>query len=81
MSRVVIEIDRDGLTGGLQANISELDEVGYGHGYRLLGPKYSGTGTNLARKVIDQRAAREILRYIAPLVGVDEYERESVEFS
>lgn len=61
---VEVSVDRDGLTGQLQVGFL----VGNG-GYRLAGPKYSGTGENLLTAHLDQRAIREILRMLSPYVG------------
>lgn len=60
--RLVIDIDRDGWTRGLQLNISRLDEDGdgTGWGYRLHGPKYNGSSTNLLRHELTERDAAEI---------------------
>lgn len=69
---VEIHVDRDGLTGRLQIGISRVDDAGAGGGYRLAGPKYSGTGANLLKHRLDERDAREILRYITPLLGSDQ---------
>lgn len=62
--RIVIDVDRDGWTKGLQLNIAELDENDGGHGYRLAGPKYNGSSTNLLRTELDDRDAAEIRQYL-----------------
>lgn len=58
--RIVIDVDRDGWTNGLQLNISQLDENDTGWGYRLYGPKSNGSSKNLIRHVLDKRDANEI---------------------
>lgn len=62
--RIVIDVDRDGWTKGLQLNIAQLDENGTGDGYRLAGPKYNGSSRNLIRCELDERDAREIRQYL-----------------
>ena len=62
--RIVIDVDRDGWTKGLQLNIAQLDENDAGHGYRLAGPKYNGSSKNLLRRELDKRDAREIRQYL-----------------
>lgn len=59
-TRIVMDVDRDGWTKGLQLNIAELDENGSGCGYRLAGPKYNGSSKNLLSVVLDERDAAEI---------------------
>ncbi|MFJ9988627.1 hypothetical protein ACIQUD_32220 [Streptomyces globisporus] len=58
--RAVIDVDRDGWTKNLQLNIVTLDENSSGMGYRLAGPKYNGSSTNLLRVELDERDAAEI---------------------
>jgi hypothetical protein len=62
--RIVIDVDRDGWTKGLQLNIAQLDENDKGWGYRLHGPKYNGSSKNLARHVLDERDAAEIRKML-----------------
>lgn len=62
--RIVIDVDRDGWTTGLQLNIAQVDANGGGHGYRLAGPKYNGSSTNLLRADLDERDAAEIRQYL-----------------
>jgi hypothetical protein len=62
--RIVIDVDRDGWTDGLQLNIAQLDENDTGHGYRLAGPKYNGSSENLLRRTLDERDARKIRQYL-----------------
>jgi predicted GIY-YIG superfamily endonuclease len=61
---VVITIDQDGATGGLQLSIGIEDAEGYGHGDRLIGPKYIGASTNLRRKVLTHYDADRIRCYL-----------------
>jgi hypothetical protein len=58
--RIVIDVDRDGWTKGLQLNIAQLDEKGNGSGYRLYGPKYNGSSERLIRHELTERDAAEI---------------------
>lgn len=62
--RIVMDVDRDGWTKGLQLNIAEIDEAGSGWGYRLAGPKYNGSSENLLRKELDERDAAEIRKML-----------------
>ncbi|MFD8577210.1 hypothetical protein ACFV1H_17995 [Streptomyces virginiae] len=63
-TRIVLDVDRDGWTNGLQLNIAELDENNSGWGYRLAGPKYNGSSKNLLRVELDERAAAEIRKML-----------------
>ncbi|MGC5400173.1 hypothetical protein ACPXCP_31090 [Streptomyces sp. DT20] len=58
--RIVIDLDRDGWTKNLQLNIAKLNENDRGMGFRLAGPKYNGSSTNLLRTELDERDAAEI---------------------
>ncbi|MFE4915888.1 hypothetical protein ACFRCX_30765 [Streptomyces sp. NPDC056652] len=58
--RVVIDVDRDVWTKGLQLNIVQLDDNNSGWGYRLAGPKYNGSSKNLLRRELDERDVKEI---------------------
>lgn len=62
--RLCISVDQDGLTKGYQIAIEERDAKGNGTGTRLAGPKYSGTGRNIMRAYLDERAANDIRRYL-----------------
>ena len=70
-----LHVDRDGLTGSLQLGISIVDEEGAGGGYRIAGPKYSGSGSNVLRHVLDQRDADEIRRHLDRIFPPAEEER------
>ncbi|MEV5129256.1 hypothetical protein AB0K87_01835 [Streptomyces sp. NPDC053705] len=59
-TRIVFDVDRDGWTKNLQLNIVTLDENDHGMGFRLAGPKYNGSSTNLLRAELDDRDAAEI---------------------
>lgn len=63
-TRLTIEASRDGLTGSLQVSINELDENDLGHGHRLLGPKFSGSGEMLARRDLTGYDADAIRNYL-----------------
>ncbi|MEU5976299.1 hypothetical protein [Streptomyces sp. NPDC047315] len=61
---VVVDVDRDGWTDGLQLSISRLDEQGAGDGYRLAGPKYNGSSSNLLRAELTEHDAAQIRSYL-----------------
>jgi hypothetical protein len=61
---ISIDLDRDGWTGQLQLSINATDENGSGHGYRIFGPKYNGSGHGITRVVLDRRDADEIRAYL-----------------
>ena len=62
--KLTIEVHEDGLTGRLQLGIHQTDENGAGHGYRLAGPTFNGTGRTLLTATLDERDAEEIRRYL-----------------
>jgi hypothetical protein len=62
--RLIMEVTRDGWTDGLQMSISQLDENGAGHGYRIAGPKFNGSGEVLLKRELDERDAAEIRAYL-----------------
>lgn len=63
-ARITLEVSRDGWTDRLQLSISQLDDEGRGHGYRLAGPKFNGSGEALLKRELDQRDADEIRAYL-----------------
>lgn len=63
-TRLYFDVSKDGWTGGLQLGISELDENGTGHGYRIAGPKYNGSSKVLLKTEIDARDAEEIRSFL-----------------
>lgn len=62
--RIVIDVCKDGWTGGLQLGISQIDENDCGHGYRIAGPKYNGSQKRLLTHTLDRRDADEIRSYL-----------------
>jgi hypothetical protein len=62
--RIVMDVSRDGWTKGIQLGISELDEEGGGHGFRIAGPKYNGSQELLLEVELEQRDADEIRSYL-----------------
>ena len=62
--RLTIEVHRDGLSRKLQLGIHQTGKSGAGHGYRLAGPKFSGSGETLLTATLDERDAAEIRRYL-----------------
>jgi hypothetical protein len=61
---LVFEVSKDGWTGGLQLGISELDENGGGHGFRLAGPKFNGSSKMLLKYEVTERDADEIRKLL-----------------
>lgn len=62
--KITLDVTRDGWTGRLQLSISLTDENGAGHGYRLAGPKFNGSGRVALSRTLDERDAAEIRRYL-----------------
>lgn len=62
--KVMIEVDRDGLTGQLQLSISHVDENGVGLGHRLAGPKFNGSSETVLSRTLDARDASEIRTFL-----------------
>ena len=56
---VKLEVYRDGWTGGIQVSIGDEDG-----GYRLLGPKFNGSGVLLASTELDKGDADNIREYL-----------------
>ncbi|MFD9174701.1 hypothetical protein ACFWDT_06160 [Streptomyces diastaticus] len=59
-THIKLDIDLDGWTQRLQANLIQADADGLGWGYRLAGPKYNGSSRNLLSRTLDKRDAQEI---------------------
>lgn len=57
---VELHVDKDGWTGGLQLNICHPKSGGY----RIAGPKYNGSSTNVLMYRLTERDANEIRRYL-----------------
>ena len=62
--KVTLEVTRDGWTGKFQLSINQTDENGAGHGYRLAGPKFNGSGRVVLSREITEDDAREIRQYL-----------------
>lgn len=62
--RLILSVHRDGRTRRLQVSLSKLDARGNGHGYRLAGPKFSGSGEPLLECRLGEQDAAEIRRYL-----------------
>lgn len=58
-TEVYFDLDRDDLTGGLQLSIND----GNG-GYRIVGPKFSGSSKRLQHYRISERDAEKIKEYL-----------------
>jgi hypothetical protein len=81
--RLVIEVDRDGWTNGLQVQIAQLNADDTGDGYRLAGPKYNGSSKNLLRAELDQHDAdriRACLDAVFPTQQAPEVDRLTVAY-
>lgn len=50
--------------GCFQLSISEIDEKGLGSGYRILGPKFTGSSRRIHKVRVDPRMARSIRTYL-----------------
>ncbi|MFJ1993027.1 hypothetical protein [Streptomyces asiaticus] len=61
---IVIDVCKDGWTGGLQLGIAQLDESGRGFGYRIAGPKYNGSSKPLIKHTLDERDAKKIRDFL-----------------
>src|SRR5690349_17639563 len=66
-SKVVLSVDKDGLTGGFQLSIGD-DRTGY----RIAGPKYCGQSKSVFEHRITPRDAGEIHSYIRELLPENE---------
>lgn len=63
-TKVILCVDKDGWTGGIQTSIDIADDKDGGIGYRISGPKYNGSSKSLAKVVLSQRDAEQIRQYI-----------------
>jgi hypothetical protein len=61
---IYISVDRRTYDGTLQISIGQQDDDGGGHGYRIAGPKYDGSGKTLLRHVITARDKEQIISYL-----------------
>jgi hypothetical protein len=57
--------------GAIQLSISKLDENGCGHGYRISGPKFDGTGKDIHSHLLTPGDADEISQYLSQVTGGD----------
>lgn len=63
-SGVYIAVDRDGWTKGIQLSVGVQDKDGGGHGYRLSGPKFNGSSSQIDRHYLTERDIGEIEGYL-----------------
>lgn len=49
--------------GLYQASVENINENGYGGGYRLAGPSFIGRSSLLYSVLLDERSARELMTY------------------
>lgn len=73
--RIVLEISEATAYAGtpkpLQVAIYKMDENERGHGHRIAGPKYGGSGSRLLKRIeIDKATARAMIGYLQE-VGSD----------
>lgn len=61
---IYIAVDRRENDGQFQLAIGLHDDGKGGHGYRLCGPKYDGTGTNVLHHVLTERDVEVIRTYL-----------------
>ncbi len=66
--RVTLSLDRTGKS--YQLSINAIDTDYYGHGYRLMGPKYTGSSSQIKEVTLDQRDVREIVSYLRRVPAV-----------
>ncbi len=68
---VFLCVDRDGLTGSLQLSIHLTRPDGGGHGYRIAGPKFSGTSKKVLHHQLTARDAAEFKDYLKAVANTD----------
>lgn len=61
--KVTLEVTRDGWTKALQLSINFKGPQS-GHGFRLAGPKFNGSSTDVLIVELDARAIAEIRNYL-----------------
>lgn len=61
---IILSVEKDGWTGGIQISISDVDINGSGGGYRIAGPKYNGSSTTLKEVKLDYDTAQQIRKYL-----------------
>lgn len=61
---LTLDLDRDGWTRGFQLSLTVTKDGKPQHGYRLAGPKYNGSSTNIQRRTLTQHDADEIRRML-----------------
>jgi hypothetical protein len=73
--KLTMTVGQDGATGRLQLAIHKIGPDGAGHGYRIAGPKFTGTGRTLLTRELTAEDAAEIRRYldsVFPAVEADD---------
>lgn len=76
MDKLTMTVSQDGPTGRLQLAVHKVDEAGAGHGYRIAGPKFSGSGRTLLTHVLNEEDAAEIRRYLDTVFPLAELEHQ-----
>jgi hypothetical protein len=74
--KVTMTVSQDGATGRLQLAVHKVDETGAGHGYRIAGAKFSGSGRTLLTRVLTAEDAAEIRRYLDAVFPLAELEHQ-----
>lgn len=69
--KVTLDLHRDGCSRGYTLLIGQTDDKGFGHGYRIFGPKICLVGNDIHLRTVEltERDAREMFSYIRPLLG------------
>lgn len=67
--RTTLEVHRDGWTGQVQLSVNIVDENGAGHGYRIAGPKFNGSGDSLLVHTLTDEDKAQLRRYLDPEVS------------
>ena len=62
--QLTLDVTKDGWTGGIQLSINCVSDNGWGHGYRIAGPKFNGSGSVLLSAKLTERDAGEIRAYL-----------------
>lgn len=61
-THLTLDVDRCGRA--FQVSISEVNDEGSGHGYRIVGPKYGGDSVGVLSHRLTERDANEIRNYL-----------------
>lgn len=67
--RVTLSVDKT--DGHIQVSINVVDDNYYGHGYRLVGPKYDGRSTQVAEVTLTQRDVQQVMAYLRKVPQIE----------